>query len=508
MDTQTKSPFAKLSDYLADLHNLNMTQHMLFWDQNVMMPSGGSDARAAQLATLQRVRHERLTSERTMQLIEAAEAEVDMRDPDSDAARLIAVARADYEHARALPADFVAEYARVTSGAFEVWKRAKAAKDYAIFTPALQRILDLKLQEADMRGYDDHPYDVLLDHWERGMTTARVRQLFDAHRDALVELAAAVNANSDRVDDSVLRQPFDVEKQRELSLLVSKAVGIDYDNWARLDTAPHPFCLQIAKYDIRVTTRFDPNFFNAAFYSTLHESGHGLHGHGIGTSLDGTFLSDMEFISQAIAESQSRTWENLVGRSRAFWEWFFPHAQAIFPEQFANVDAETVYKAVNRSYPQFSRVEADELTYNLHIMLRFEIELALVEGKVSVADVPELWNAKFDEYFGIVPPDVAAGPLQDVHWSMGGIGAFVGYALGNLLAAQFYRAALDANPAIPEQVARGEFDTLRSWLTDTIYVHGRKFDADEMARRVTGEGMQSQDFVAYLQQKYGELYDL
>lgn len=500
--------FDKLNARLTDLHNLSATEHILFWDQNVMMPPGGASARAAQMATLQRVQHEILTSDETARLIEDAAAEVNPDNPESDAATLIRLAKSDYEHASALPTDFVAEYARVTAAAFDVWRKAKEENDFASFAPILQQVMDLKLQEAEIRGYDDHPYDVLLGHWERGMKTSRVRELFDAHRPALIELVAGVNAHADRVDDSILHQPFDLDQQRQLALFISGALGVDYDEKARLDTAPHPFCLQISRDDMRVTTFYQPGFFNPAFFSTLHETGHGLHGKGIRPEYDGTFFSNMEGYSHALAESQSRTWENLVGRSREFWEWAFPHVRDHFPEQFKNADAETVYRAVNRSYPQMYRVRADELTYNLHIMLRFEVELPWVEGKVTVNDLPELWRETMRQFFGIVPETDSEGLMQDVHWSMGGMGAFNGYAIGTIMASQFYEAALADQPDIPAHIARGEFGALHDWLTERIYQHGRKYDAEETAVRVTGEPINTRAYVAYLREKFSDLYGL
>lgn len=503
-----KTKYQELAEYLSEVHHLNMIFWLLQWDQNTHMPPEGASARATQLALIQRLRHEFLTSDKTARLIEAAAQEVNMDDFDSHEASLVRVARADYEYAVQVPSAFVADYAQVTGMAFEVWKQAKADNDYAHFAPILQQILDLKLREAELRGNYAQPYDVFLGHYERGLTTAQVDKIFAALKPALISLLAAVNAHQDRVDDRMLHQPFPLEKQRELSLLVSTALGLDYKRNAALHVAPHPFCLQLARGDIRVTTRFYPDYFNAAFFGTLHETGHGLHGHGIAPELDGTFLSDMELYSQSVAESQSRTWENLVGRSREFWQWLFPKAKPIFPSQFADVDVEKMYRAVNRVRPQFIRVEADELTYNLHIMLRFEIEKELVEGKLTISEAPEAWQAKFRDFFGMAPATDREGILQDVHWSMGGIGAFVGYALGNLLSVQYYNQALAAHPTIPDEIAQGKFDTLRQWLTTNIYRQGRKYTLNELTQRVTGTDIQSHDYIAYLQKKFGEIYAL
>lgn len=503
------SKWQALQTRLAELHDLNMAHWILQWDQNTYMPPGGAEARASQMATLQKIRHERLTSEETARLIEEASQEIEGASFDSLEASLVRVARDDYQYASGLPTEFVERYANATATAFDVWRKAKAAKDYSIFLPALRRVTDLKMEEAQIRGYGDgHPYDVFLDVWERGISTAEVRRIFDAQRQGLIDLLDQVESVQDRVDDSVLHQPFDIDAQRKLSKLVSTKFGFDYENWATFDEAPHPFCLQIAREDIRLTTRFRPDFLNPAFYGTLHETGHGLHGHGFAPEIDGTFLSDMESYSHAVCESQSRTWENLVGRSRAFWEWLYPQALEIFPEQFGSSSPEQLYKAANKARNQFLRVEADELTYNLHIMLRFDLEVAIVEGQLKLEDAPEAWNDTFQQYFGITPADDAEGIMQDVHWSVGGMGAFNGYALGNLLAVQYYNEALKAHPDMPDRIAKGDFETLLGWLTENIYQHGRKFNAEQLTERITGTSIDAQPFVEYLKAKYTDVYGL
>lgn len=502
------SNYDKLVSYLNDIHNLDIAHWVLHWDQNTHMPPQGAKARAAQMATLQGIRHERLTGDELGKLLELAENEVDMDAFDSIPTSMIRVAKRDRKNAMVLPTDFVAEYTQATNNARTVWEQAKKANDYALFLPAMQKVFDIKMREADIRGYKDHPYDTFLNKWEGGITTNQVRAIFEEQRPHLVELVTAINEVADRVDDSILHQPFDLAKQREFSIFVSTQFGFDYDNWATFDVTAHPFCTQIATGDIRLTTRFNDNFFNPAFYGTLHETGHGLHGQGFAPELDGTFLSDMEIFSQAVCESQSRTWENLVGRSREFWEWLHPIAQKTFPAQFGKASADDLYKAVNKTRAQFIRVEADELTYNLHIMLRFELELDIVDGKLSLQDAPTAWNDKIEEFFGIRPANDAEGILQDIHWGLGGMGAFVGYALGNVLSVQYYNQALKAHPNIPQEIAKGDFSTLRTWLTENIYTHGRKYTADELTRRVTGEGMQSRDYVAYLKTKFTDLYDL
>ena len=497
-----------LKAHTTDVRNLGAVSELIHWDQSTYMPPRGAPARAAQQATLQKVRHELFVSDETARLLEAAEKEGDLSHHDSDDASLVRVVRREFEYQRKLPAAFVAEYALAQSHAFEAWRTAKEADDWSAFVPALQRLLDLKLEEADLRGYDEHVYDAFLESTERGLRADKVQALFDAEKPALVELLQAVEARQDRVDDSVLHQPLDLEAQRALAKFASEAFGVNYEEWAHLGEVPHPVCYRIANGDVRIATRYGPTFFSSGFYATLHETGHALHGHGFAAEIDGTYLSAWDVGSPSVAESQSRTWENLVGRSREYWEWMLPHVRRHFPDQFAGVDVEAMYRAVNRARPQFIRVEADELTYNLHIMLRMEIEMDMVTGDLSLDEVPEAWAEKFQSCFGIVPPNDVQGCLQDVHWSFGAIGLFVTYALGNMLAAQYYNAALAEHPEIPDQMKRGDFTILHDWLRDRIYRHGHKFTADELTRRVTGQDICVDDHVAYLKAKFADVYQL
>ncbi len=497
--------YSQLVAHLSDLHNLNMAYWILMWDQQVLMPPGGAEARAAQMATIARIRHQMLTSDETAHLIDEAASEVDGAPFDSDEASMIRVARRDYKLALKLPAEFVARLTHFKNSAHEVWAKARANNDFRSFQSTLERIVELKIEEAELRGYTDHPYDALLGSYEPGMSTAMVKALFDGHKADLVALVADVGKHEDRVDDSILHQEFDLDKQREFGLFVSKAFGFDYER-GRLDVSVHPFEIQFSRDDVRLTTRYQRDFLNPALFGTLHETGHGLHAQGFGQNVEGTFLSDLDISSPSVAESQSRTWENVVGRSRAFWRWALPKLKETFPAQFDGIDVDTFYRAINKVRRQFIRVEADELTYNLHIMLRFDLETDLLTGKIRTADLPKEWNGRFEALFGIVPPTDTLGVLQDIHWSMGGFGYFPSYALGNLLSVQYFNRALQDHPTIPDEIASGKFDTLLGWLTEHIYQHGRKFTVDELTRRVTGEGIQSRDYVAYLREKFSGIY--
>jgi carboxypeptidase Taq len=494
-----------LLKHLADVRNLNRAQALLDWDQQVNMPPGGAAARAAQMATLSRMGHELFTGETTARLLESAAAEVASAPYDSDEASMIRVVRRDYDERVCLPSELVAQMTEARALAHHAWVEARAKNDFAAFAPHLERILGLAVRSAEYLGYDEHPYDALLGNYERGMTASRVRDIFDGHRAQLVALIAAVRKHADRVDPSILTGHFDIAKQRAFAQEVTQAFGFDFQR-GRQDVSAHPFAIRFSRGDTRITVRFNEHDLRPALFGMLHEAGHAMYEQGIAPSIDGTMLG--WGTSLGVHESQSRLWENLVGRSRAFWTWAFPRLQAAFPERFAGIDVETFYRAINAVQPGFIRVEADEATYNLHVMLRFELELAMVSGEVKVADLPREWNERFESYIGLTPPTDTLGVLQDVHWSSGLIGYFPTYALGNLLSTQYYTAACRQHPTIPDEIARGQFDTLRTWMERHIYQHGRKFTSDELTMRVTGDCIQCGDFMTYLETKYGAIYDL
>jgi carboxypeptidase Taq len=366
-------------------------------------------------------------------------------------------------------------------------------------------MLDLKREAAANFGYTEHPYDALLNEYERGMTASQVKKLFDAHKPDLVALVAAIRERGAAVDDSILHQPFEVAKQRAFGEMVVKAYGYDF-NRGRQDEVVHPFCTNFSQGDVRITTRFTPDFLNPALFGTMHEAGHAMYEQGVSPALEGTMLS--RGTSLAVHESQSRMWENFVGRSKPFWSWAFPQLQATFPDQLKGVTGEQFYRSINKVQPSYIRVEADEATYNLHIMLRFELEMDMIAGKVNVDDLPEEWSERFESFLGVQPPNNRLGVLQDVHWSIGLLGYFPTYALGNLLAAQYFRKAVEAHPNIPGDMADGKFDTLLGWLRENIHQHGRKFTAEELTQRITGESIDCTYYMQYLYAKYNDIYGL
>ncbi len=497
--------YQQLASHLAEIRNINRAHAVLGWDQQVNMPPGGAKARAAQIGTLTRIEHEMFTSDETRRLLEDAAQEIDGADYDSDEASLIRVVSQDVREKTCLPTDLVTRMAETEVIAHGTWAQARANNDFASFAPLLEQILDLKREAAEHMGYTDHPYDALLNEYERGITAKRVKEIFDAHKPDLVALIAAIRERGKPVDDALLRQPFDVAKQREFGETMVRAYGYDF-NSGRQDLAVHPFCITFGQGDVRITTRFTPDFLNPGLFGTMHESGHAMYEQGVAPALEGTLLS--RGASLGVHESQSRMWENLVGRSRGFWGWAFPQLQSVFPDQLGGAQVDDFYRAINKVQPSFIRVEADEATYNLHIMLRFELEMEMVAGTVKVRDLPEEWNDRFESFIGVTPTSDKVGVLQDIHWSSGLLGYFPTYALGNLLAAQYYRKALQDHPNIPDEIAAGRFDTLLGWLRENIHRHGRKFTAEELTLRVTGEPIDCKYYMQYLYDKYTDIYGL
>jgi carboxypeptidase Taq len=491
---------ARLSEYV----DLQHAAAVLDWDQQTYMPAAAAAERGEQVATLVKLAHHILTADETGQLIETAQKELAGADPDGDEVRLLRAVSRDFDHDRKIPPELVAEIARVTATAHEAWVQARTEKRFTAFQPHLEKIVDLKRQVAACFGPQDSPYDPLLDEYEPGMKAAQVREVFSELKRDLVPLVKAI-ATKPEIDDSILRQSFDEQKQWDFGVEVIKRFGYDF-NRGRQDKVIHPFCTTFGIDDVRLTTRLQRNYLPSALMGTMHESGHGLYEQGFRRDLARTPLATAT--SLGVHESQSRMWENLVGRSRGFWKHFYPSLQAVFSEQLGQSDLETFYRAINKVKPSFVRVEADEVTYNLHTMLRFEIEVDLLENRLSVKDASEAWNAKFKEYFGMEVPDESLGILQDVHWSAGYIGYFPTYTLGNIASVQFYAKAVHDVPTIPADIERGEFGGLLGWLRTNIHQHGRKFMPGELIERVTGGPLNSGPYVAYLKHKYSEIYQL
>ncbi len=490
---------------LAEVSNLRHASAVLGWDQQTCMPSRGAPARADQLATLDKIAHERFICDEIGELLDALEPEVARLDYVSDEASLIRVARRDYDKARRVPASLVERLSRTCALGIEAWGEARAKSDFRIFQSHLEKIVDLEIELANRLGYAERIYDALLDQYEPEMTSAQVASIFADLRGELKSLARRIEANASRVDDACLSRFYDPQKQWDLGLEVIKQFGFDFTR-GRQDKSLHPFTTGFSLGDVRITTRVEPNYLPSALFGTLHECGHALYDQGYKPELENTPLEGGA--SLGVHESQSRLWENLVGRSRGFWRHYFPHFRQQFPDALDDQDAESFYRAVNRVKPTPIRVEADEVTYNLHVMVRFDLENDLVEGKLKVADAPEAWRAKMREYLGLAPSNDAEGVLQDIHWAMGSLGYFPTYSIGNLFSVQLFERALRDDPEIPSAIERGDFRRLLDWLRLNVHQHGRKFTLDELARRVTGESLQTRSYLSYLHKKYGEIYSL
>lgn len=497
-------PIQHFKDLVSEIYDVRTTAALLDWDQQTMMPTGGAEGRAYQMATLMSIAHRKFTSAVFGEALEAAEAAVRDLDPDSDDTRHVMRVKRDYVKQVKVPAEWVNEFTRTTSIAQQVWQHAKPKSDFEAFKPHLQRIVELRREYANFFQPYDHIYDPLLDDFEPGMKSAHVVEVFTELRKEQAALVQAI-AEKPQPDGSILHQSFSMDRQRAFGEEVIRKFGYDFDR-GRQDMSAHPFTTSFGLGDVRITTRFQEDFLSPALFATMHEAGHAIYEQGIKPSLARSWVADGA--SLGIHESQSRLWENLVGRSRPFWSCFYPKLRAVFPDALGQVDEEMFFRAVNKVEPSLIRVEADEATYNLHIMLRFELERALLEDDLTVDDLPQAWNDRFEAYLGIRPPDHAHGVLQDVHWSGGSMGYFPTYALGNLIAAQWWEKILEDVPDVEDQIAQGEFGELLKWLRQNIHQHGAKFMPDELIQRVTGKALSAQPYIAYLKSKFGALYGL
>jgi carboxypeptidase Taq len=491
-----------LRRHLAELSDLHSIGGLLFWDQQTYMPPAGGNSRADAAGTLARVIHARETDSELGKLLDALEPWAAEQDPDSDEARLIWWVRRDHEKAVRVPADLAAEMTRAKALGQQSWLAARAANDFAPFRDALAHHVELRHRYvACFEGFE-HPYDALLDDFEPGLTTTELRPLFAELRDALVPIVAAAGDPEQASNDGAFLGTFDAESQRIAVLDVLEALGFNPDSW-RLDPTLHPFASGIAPTDVRLTTRYDENDFAVALYSALHEFGHGLYESGVGEGdMRRTTLDDA--VSLGVHESQSRMWENMVGRSRPFCTWLLPRLHASLPGVLQGLDAGTLYRAVNTIQPSLIRTEADETTYNLHIILRFELELALIEGSLAVDDAPAAWDDAMERLLGVPVPTPVEGILQDVHWSSGLMGYFPTYTLGNLIGAQLWERLREDLGDVDGQLERGEFAPLREWLHENVHCHGRKYLPRELLRRVTGDDLRVDPFLRYLREKLAD----
>jgi len=485
---------------------LKSCSSVLGWDEQTYLPAGGAEHRGNQMAMIDGLAHQHATDARIGELLSELEA-ADLGEETSLTAVNVRDLRRNYDQATKLPQRLVEEISRVTTMSQQAWIEARKAKDFGKFLPWLQQVVDLKREEAQALGVpeDGIPYDALLDQYEPGATSKDINAVFGPLRDALVELVAAIADSSVEPNIDIITRRYPISAQRDFGTDAAQQIGFDFQN-GRLDVAAHPFCSGFGPGDCRLTTRYDENHFNGAFFGTLHEAGHGIYEQGLDVAHFGTPMGHST--SLGIHESQSRMWENFVGRSRSFWIHFFDPAKAAFPEALSDVDVDTFYTAINDVRPSFIRVEADEVTYNLHIMLRFELEQPLMAGDLQPADLPSVWNETFTRFFGITPSDDSEGCMQDIHWSAGLIGYFPTYALGNMYASQFFNAATEELGDLNEMFARGEFPPLKEWLNKNIHQHGQRFRANRLVQEVTGQALSPLPLIEHLKAKFGAIYQL
>ena len=505
--------FENLREKSGRIFDLASASGLLNWDMQTYMPPGGADGRAHAMATLASLAHEYFVRDDFGETLEAAEEEVKDLDPDSDEAGVVARLRRDFDKSRQVPSEWVAESVSTVGLAFNAWVKARPASDFAAFQPHMEKVLDVKRSYVSFFEPYDSPYDPLLDDYEPGLKLATVRETFSELRKVQVPLVQAISERSDVVDDSFLHVAFDEKTQREFGLQVIRDLGYDFDR-GRQDKAPHPFSQALNRGDVRITNRINPNHVGSALFGSMHEAGHAIYSQGIAPALDrfptlsSATLEGAHDASLGIQESQSRMLENLVGRSRAFWTAYYPRLQAVFPSQLGDIEIDTFYRGINKVEQSLIRVEADEATYNLHIMLRFEIEVDLIEGNLAVANLPEAWNAKSEQYLGLTPPDDRRGVLQDIHWSDGYIGYFPTYALGNIISVQLWRKLSEDLSDLEVQISRGEFRELIGWLHENIHLHGGKYEPMVLLKRATGQELSAKPYLEYLTSKYSEIYGL
>jgi len=485
-----------LRERLSRITDLGHAAAILEWDQETYMPAGAAEGRARQIATLRSLAHDILISEETGTLLEQAAPESAI---DAD---LVRVTKKDYDKATRVPSSLIAELAEASGLSKGAWQEARENDEFSKFAPHLSKIVDLTIQHAEALGYEESPYDALLDQYEEGMTAAEVTRVFSELKADLIPLVSRI-AESPATCDGIVHREFPRDTQWKLGMQVIEKMGYN-THYGRQDFSTYPFSTAFSITDVRITTRMEDRFFNPGFFGTLHEAGHAMYEQGIDMALEGSPLADGT--SLGMHESQSRMWENLIGRSRPFWDYCFPHARKAFPDALGSETTDTFYKAINTVFPSLIRVEADEVTYNLHIMLRFELEQDIIAGKIRIQDLPEEWNDRMESWLGVRPSKDSDGVLQDIHWSLGAIGYFPTYALGNLMSTQLFNAAKKAIPDLDAKTSQGDFSALLDWLRTNVHQHGRRKTAGQILLDATGSELSSESWMHYAQSKFGELY--
>ncbi|WP_449536504.1 carboxypeptidase M32 [Ferdinandcohnia sp. Marseille-Q9671] len=485
--------------------HLNSVLALAEWDQKVMAPKKGRSLFANSIGTLSTEIFKLSISKEMGELLDVLRAEDVYTQLDDVTKAIVRERNSFYQQSKSIPSELYNEYIVLTSNANDAWEEARETNNFNVFLPYLERIVEIKKQFAEYYGYEGHPYNALLNEFEPGLTVEVLDPLFDELRKSSVDLLKRINNSSSKPNGEVFEKQYDTDRQKEFNQFLLPRIGFDM-NAGRLDETVHPFAQTINTGDVRITTRYLEDNVRSAIFGTIHEAGHGIYEQNINPELEGTSICSGA--SFGIHESQSRFLENMVGRSEEFWNFFYNDLQKHFPDQLASLDVKDFYRAVNIVEPSYIRVEADELTYNLHIMLRYEIEKGLISGDISVKDLPKVWNEKMKEYVGVVPPTDTLGVLQDVHWSFGGLGYFPSYSLGNLYAAQILNTIKKELPDFYGHIERGEFTVIQTWLKEKIHQYGVIYTPDELIKKVTGESLNATYLVNYLEEKYAKVYQL
>jgi carboxypeptidase Taq len=495
----------ELKKRLVELSHLSSALSVLHWDLEVNMPPKGAPLRAATISELSGMLHAKFITIDHDNLLSDLKKKVDSEEETGDTAVIINNIWRDYIREKKLPGDFVREMAETTSRAQIEWIKARQQSNFKLFEPWLKKIVDLKRKEAKLIGYKESPYDALLDAHEPGMTTAEAAQILNDLKDFLVPFLKRIKASKKKINRKKLEGKFPIPDQKAFNELIAREIGFDLEA-GKIDISAHPFTITFNPSDVRFTTRYDEHDLGVAIGSTIHEAGHGMYEQGLLAEHFGTPLS--EAISLGVHESQSRLWENMVGKSPEFWNYMYAKLRKAFPKPFSKISVQEFYDALNLVTPSLIRVEADEVTYNLHIIIRFEIEKELIEGSIEVKDAPNVWNDKVKNYLGLKVPNNAEGILQDVHWSHGAFGYFPTYSFGTMYAAQFFATLEKDIPDIKKKISNGEFKSVLNWLRKKIHIHGKRFTADELSKEVTGESLNAQYFKDYITKKFSKIYNL
>lgn len=491
----------ELREHFTEIMRLSYIGALLGWDHQVSMPKGSVKGRAEQMALMQNLIHTRVKSDKTGKLIKNAEKLDNLSETDL---AMIREAKREYDHATKIPDELVTEIAKTSSLGHIEWEKAREKSDFSIFKPYLEKIIKLRIEFAEKLDTGPTLYSTLLDLYEPGATYDWILKIFNGLKPKLVEIINKLNSASDKPDQSILKKNYDPEKQWQLSLDIIKKLNFDF-NTGRQDKATHPFTTSLSSIDTRITTRIREDYLPDCLFSTIHECGHALYQMGFKEEIHDTILA--EGCSMGIHESQSRMWENIVGRSKEFWTYWYPIFQNVFPENLNDYSMEDFHRSINVVEPSFIRVDADEVTYGLHVILRFELEKMIIEDNLQVDELPGLWNEKMEELLGIIPPNDREGVLQDVHWTSG-FGYFPSYSLGNLYAAQIYNDILKTNPLLPQDYEKGEFSNLLTILKDKVHQYGKIYSAPDLIKKITGEDLNPDYFIKYVESKYYPIYGL